>query len=105
MDSGLQESSKHSTCEAGRGEDTAAFPELSSCVPRTKDVVRSDEGRGFCNALEEADGHYVAGMVDGGRDHGKGAPDEHHAWEEDAGLEMVEGEIRRDLADDVAKTC
>lgn len=104
MDSGLKKASEHGTCQAGRGEDTAAFPELSSCVPRTEDVVRPDECRGFGDALEEADCHYVAGMVDGGCDHGEGTPDEHHTGEEDAGFEMVEGEIGRNLADDIART-
>jgi hypothetical protein len=37
-----------------------------------------------------------------GREHGKSAPDDHHAWEEDAGFEVVEGEVGRNLADDVA---
>ena len=104
MDSGLKKASEHGTCEAGRGEDTAAFPELSSCIPRAEDVVCSDECRGFGDSLEESDCHYVAGMVDGSCDHGESTPDEHHTGEEDAGFEMVEGEIRRDLADDVAKT-
>lgn len=100
----MKKASEHSTCEGGRGEDAAAFPELSSCVPRTEDVVRSDKRRGFGDALEEADCHYVAGVVDGSCDHGESTPGEHHTGEEDAGFEVVEGEIGRDLANDIART-
>jgi len=55
--------------------------------------MSSDESGRFGDALEEADCHYVSRVVDSGSEHGECAPDEHHAWEENAGFEVVEGEV------------
>jgi len=105
VDSCLQESSEHSASQAGRGEDAATLAELASCVPRAEDIVCPDEGGGFGNTLEEADCHDIAWMVDGSCEHGESAPDYHHAWEEDARLKVVESEVGRHLADDIAVGC
>lgn len=65
----------------------------------------SDEGGGFGDALEEADRHDVAWVMGGGCEHGECTPGDHHAWEEDAGFEVIEGEIGRDLADNISVEC
>lgn len=62
----------------------------------------SDEGGGFREALEEADGHYVAGVFGGCGDHCEGTPNDHHAWEEDPWLEVVEREVGGDCSNDVS---
>ena len=66
--------------------------------------MRSDEGRGLGDALEEADCHYVAWVLDSCSAHCESSPDDHHAGEEVAGLEVVEGEVGRYLADGVTMT-
>jgi hypothetical protein len=35
-------------------------------------------------------------------DHGEGSPNDHHAWEEDTRLQVIEGKITGNLANDVA---
>lgn len=102
MDCCLEESSEHSSCKTGRSEDSTSLSEFASCIPGAEDVVRSYEGAGFCDSLEEADGHDVSGVFGCCGDHGESSPDYHHAWEEDAWLEVVEGKIGWDLSDDIS---
>lgn len=40
--------------------------------------------------------------MDRGRDHGETGPDEHHEREEGAGADVVQGQVRGDLPQDVA---
>lgn len=98
----LDEAANHGAGQARRGEDAAALAELALSVPGAEDVVRADKGGGFADALEKANGHDGLGFVHRGGDHGEAAPEEHHGGEPDAWLDVVEGEVGRDLAQDVA---
>lgn len=98
----LDEAANHGAGQARRGEDAAALAQLALCIPGTEDVMRADKGRRFKDALEEANDHDGLGLVDRGRDHGEAAPDEHHRGEPDTWLDIVQGEVRRDLAQHVA---
>lgn len=102
MDARLDETTNHGAGQARRGEDAAALAELALSVPGAEDVVRADEGGGFADALEEANGHDGLGVVHRGGDHGEAAPEEHHGGEPDAWLNVVEREIGRNLAQDIA---
>lgn len=64
--------------------------------------MSSDEGTGLGDTLEETDSHDVLGSFGGGCNHCESSPNNHHAGEENAGFEMVEGEIARDLANDIS---
>lgn len=102
MDARLDEAANHGAGQARRGEDAAALAELALSVPGAEDVVRADEGGGFADALEEANGHDGLGFVHRGGDHGEAAPEEHHGGKPDAWLDVVEREVGWDLAQDVA---
>lgn len=102
MDARLDEAANHGAGQARRGEDAAALAQLALSVPGAEDVVRADKGGGFADALEEANGHDGLGFVHRGGDHGEAAPEEHHGGEPDARLDVVEREVGRDLAQDVA---
>ena len=52
--------------------------------------------------MEETDCHDVSWMMGSSSDHGESSPNDHHAREEDARFEVVEGEVGRDLADDIS---
>ena len=62
-----------------------------------------DEGTGFGDALEESDCHDIPWAMGRCRDHGEGSPKDHHAWEEDARLEVVEGQIAGNLTNDITE--
>lgn len=64
--------------------------------------MRTDKGRSLKDSLEKANGHDALRVVDGGGNHGEAAPAEHHAGEPDARLDIVEGKIGRDLAQNIA---
>lgn len=102
MNASLNEATNHGAGQTRRGEDTTALAELTLCVPGAEDVVRADESGGFAHALEEANGHDGLRVVHRGGDHGEAAPEEHHGWEPDAGLDIVEREVGRDLAQNIA---
>lgn len=102
MNAGLDEAANHGAGQARRGEDAAALAELALSVPGAEDVVRADKSGGFADALEEANGHDGLRVVHRGGDHGETAPKQHHGGEPDAWLDIVEGEVGRDLAQDVA---
>jgi hypothetical protein len=43
--------------------------------------------------------------VGSGGEHGECTPNDHHAWEEDARFEVIEGKIGRDLANNISIEC
>lgn len=64
--------------------------------------MSSDESTRLSDTLEEADGHDVSRVMSSSGKHRESSPDHHHDRKEDARFEMVERQIGRDLADDVA---
>lgn len=64
--------------------------------------MRTDEGGSLAQAEEEANGHDRLWSLDRSRHHCQAAPEAHHHGEEIARLDVVEGEIARDLTQDIA---
>lgn len=61
----------------------------------------TDKSAGFEDALEEADCHDGARIVHRGGHHRQPSPPQHHAGEEDSGPDIVQRQVRWDLADDI----
>lgn len=61
----------------------------------------ADEGAGLEDSLEEADRHDGARIVHRGSHHRQPSPGQHHAGEEDPGSDIVQRQVRWDLADDI----
>lgn len=64
--------------------------------------MSTDKGGRFADTLKEADRHDGLGVAGRGGDHGEGAPEEHHEGEPDARLDVLEGQVRWDLAQDIS---
>ena len=64
--------------------------------------MRTDECARFGDSLEEANCHDIPWVFGCGGDHGESSPENHHAWEEDTGFEVIEGEVAGDLANNVS---
>jgi len=102
VDARLDEAADHGAREARRREDAAALAELALSVPRAEDVVRADKRRRLTDALEEADRHDGLRVVHRRRHHGEAAPEDHHEREPYPRLDVVQGEVGRNLAQDIA---
>lgn len=102
MDTGLDEAAEHCTGQAAGCEDATALSQLALGVPGTQDIVRSGKSARLCKPEEEADGHDSLGIGHRRGDHGQATPDHHHRREEQARTEEGQGEIGRDLTDNVS---
>lgn len=102
VNASLDETSDHGSSQAGRGKYTGSLAELALGVPRAEDIVGADKGGGLGDTLEEADGHDALGIMDGGGYHGQAGPDDHASGEEVSRLDVVQRQVRRDLANHVA---
>ena len=67
--------------------------------------MRAGKRRRLSQTQKEADGHDGLRALDGGRDHGQRAKADHHAGEEVARREIVDGQVGGDLAENVAGKC